>query len=480
MRTHDAIRIVLSSGTGKVGISLLGMLIAISVAVPFFFPLDFGLTFWNNPVVWADNPKAVPPVWTSLLDGTSQPRHRAFTSEEPTSLFEQERFATRTYEFQFTYQADTAPTFLSLTLGEMTFYDRPPTVTMSITRPDGAMVRLAQQVVRGIRPDETPPVTRFAEAPQRTFLSGDTVAFQAAADFAESQFGFDVTESEIRGHLEEVVFGVPDPANPGLRGLQVLRGDYDAVVRITTSDPRDTIESVKFVAGGGVYGLMGTDSQGRNLATGLLFGFPVAMLIGILTSIGATAIGTFFGILSGFTGGKTDTAIQRFSDILTNIPLLPILIFLIFILGQKLWLVMGILVLFGWPGLTIILRSMVLQMRSGQLVEATRALGASRWRIMFRHVFFQMAPFIVAQMIFFTPAAILAEAGLSFLGLGDPSLPTWGQILEQGFRTGAIYVGYWWWILPPGILIVITAMAFVLLALALEPVLNPRLRGRAT
>ncbi|MDP7619180.1 MAG: ABC transporter permease, partial [Dehalococcoidia bacterium] len=205
-----------------------------------------------------------------------------------------------------------------------------------------------------------------------------------------------------------------------------------------------------------------------------------AMLIGILTSIGATAIGTFFGILSGFTGGKTDTAIQRFSDILTNIPLLPILIFLIFILGQKLWLVMGILVLFGWPGLTIILRSMVLQIRSGQLVEATRGLGASRWRIMFRHVFFQMAPFIVAQMIFFTPAAILAEAGLSFLGLGDPSLPTWGQILEQGFRTGAIYVGYWWWILPPGILIVITAMAFVLLALALEPVLNPRLRGRAT
>ena len=76
-----------------------------------------------------------------------------------------------------------------------------------------------------------------------------------------------------------------------------------------------------------------------------------------------------------------------------------------------------------------------------------------------KHVFPQVAPFIVAQMIFFAPAAILAEASLSFLGLGDPSIPTWGQMLEAGFRTGALYVGYWWWVLPPGILIVITALA---------------------
>lgn len=97
-------------------------------------------------------------------------------------------------------------------------------------------------------------------------------------------------------------------------------------------------------------------------------------------------------------------------------------------------------------------------------------------RIMFRHILFQITPYVFAQMIFFTPAAILAEAGLSFLGLGDPSIPTWGQILENGFRTGAVYVGYWWWVLPPGLLVVATAMTFVLLTLGLEPVVNPRLR----
>jgi peptide/nickel transport system permease protein len=182
------------------------------------------------------------------------------------------------------------------------------------------------------------------------------------------------------------------------------------------------------------------------------------------------------GIISGYTGGKTDISIQRFSDVLSNIPLLPILLFLAFILGQKLWIVIAILILFGWPGMTIVIRSMVLQIRTGQLVEASSALGASRWRIMLKHIFPQMAPFVLAQMIFFTPAAILAEAGLSFLGLGDPSIPTWGQILDQGFRTGAVYVGYWWWVMPPGILIVITALTFVLIALGMERVVDPRLR----
>ena len=152
---------------------------------------------------------------------------------------------------------------------------------------------------------------------------------------------------------------------------------------------------------------------------------------------------------------------------MANIPVLPILIFLVFIFGSNLFMIILILVAFSWPGLAILIRSMVLQIRTGQIIEASQVLGASNRWIMLRHIFPQTAPFVFAQMIFFTPAAILAEAGLSFLGLGDPSIPTWGQILEQGFRTGAVYVGYWWWILPPGLLIVLTAMAFVLIALSL-------------
>jgi peptide/nickel transport system permease protein len=221
---------------------------------------------------------------------------------------------------------------------------------------------------------------------------------------------------------------------------------------------------------------MGTDNIGRDLMEGLLYGFPLALLIATLASLASTVIGASLGVLSGYAGGATDGVIQRFADIVSNVPTLPLLIFLVFVLGSQLWLIILVLVAFSWPGLTILVRSMVLQLRAGQLVEAARALGASRRRIMLRHVFPQVAPFIIAQMIFFAPGAILAEASLSFLGLGDTSTPTWGQMLEAGFRTGALYVGYWWWVLPPGLLIVFTAIAFMLLALALEPIVDPRLR----
>ena len=223
---------------------------------------------------------------------------------------------------------------------------------------------------------------------------------------------------------------------------------------------------------------MGTDSLGRNLWEGLLYGFPVALLIATVTSILSTIIGASLGIISGYSGGLTDSTIQRAADIVSNVPTLPLLIFLVFIIGPNLGVILLVLVAFSWPGLTILVRSMVLSLRSGQLVEAAKAMGASRWRIMSRHVFPQVAPYIVAQMIFAAPAAILAEASLSFLGLGDPSIPTWGQMLESGFQTGAIYVGYWWWVIPPGVLIVVTAMAFTMLALAMEQVVDPRLRDQ--
>ena len=109
-------------------------------------------------------------------------------------------------------------------------------------------------------------------------------------------------------------------------------------------------------------------------------------------------------------------------------------------------------------------------------MDAARTLGASTGRIVWRHVFPHTAPFVFAQLIFSAPSAILAEAGLSFLGLGDPSLPTWGQVLEHGFRTGAVFLGYWWWVVPPGLAIVVTALTFMLLSQGMERVVNPRLR----
>jgi len=269
------------------------------------------------------------------------------------------------------------------------------------------------------------------------------------------------------------LFGTPQGGD-----FRVLRGTYTIQVSVLLYDSRDSVGQVRLVLGGSTYGLLGTDSVGRDLAVGVLYGFPVALFIALVTSILTTVLGTFAGIVSGYYGGKTDVLLQRIADVLNNVPLLPILIFLAFIFGQKLWVVILVLTAFGWPGITIIIRSMVLQIRSQQFIEAAEVLGASKRTVVTRHIFPQTAPYVLAQMIFIAPAAILAEAGLSFLGLGDPSIPTWGQILESGFRSGALYVGQWWWVLPPGLLIVFSGMTFVLISLGLEPVVNPRLRRR--
>jgi peptide/nickel transport system permease protein len=372
----------------------------------------------------------------------------------------------------FRYSEHDPPTFLSFRLGEVMYADRPPSYAVVLVRPDGQEVPLLRDVVRGPRPGESPPYVRNAEGPLRALLSSEErVAEETAAMLAET-YGLDISPADLAGAPERGLFGAPDDSGV----LQPLHGDYRVDVRVAVADVADTVGEVGAVIGGSVFGWAGTDTQGRDLLEGLLFGLPVALLIGISAAIVSTAIGTALGLLSGFAGGRTDLVIQRLADIVNNIPLLPLLIFMVFVLGSQLWLILLVLVAFSWPGLTITIRSMVLGLRSSPEMESAHAMGASRAHILRRHVFPHTAPFVFTQLIFFVPAAILAEAGLAFLGLGDPSLPTWGQILEEGFRTGAVFLGYWWWVVAPGLAIVITAVTFMLLSLAMEPIVYPRLR----
>ena len=472
--SKDNLNEFFSSTSGKAGSALLLIFLIISTFVVFTYPLDFGITVWNNPAYWSDYPKSAPPSWTALFNDDEFEHHIIeFTS--PSDVVKIPNQEERIYTQKLILDKNSFPTFISLSMNDITYHDLPPIVTLSIVRPDNDEVFVYREIISPPRVGEDAPFTRYSESPFRVNLSGDKSVASNLLIFLQERTQQQISINQIVGSSEKVIFAKFN--SNSIESYEPLLGEYTLVIKFVVADERDSISNVKFVLGGSTYGFLGTDSLGRDISVGLLFGFPVALLIGIITSTLTTMIGTTLGIISGYVGGKTDTVIQRFSDTLSNIPLLPILIFLIFIIGPQLWLVMVILVLFGWPGLTIIVRSMVLQLNTSQSIEAAKSLGASKWRIMYRHIFPQLAPFIFAQLVFFTPAAILAEASLSFLGLGDPSIPTWGQILENGFRTGGVYIGYWWWILPPGLLIVITAMIFVFIALALEPVVNPKLKN---
>jgi peptide/nickel transport system permease protein len=471
MKRRSLWREVLASRAGKIGVALALTLGLASLVVLVSFPLDFGPTRWSNPSVWADYPKAVPPAWTAALSGDAV-EHQVIEADEPTESTERGEGRVEVYDLAYEHTASEPPTFLSFSLGEVVFEERPPSLSVTLLRPDGSSVPLLRTTIRGPRPGEEPPYLRHDETPLRVLLSAEPETAQAVSDMLAETYGVVVPVATVANDPTAWLFGVPDQDGEA----QPLHGEYVTQVRIALAAPDDAVAWVRAVVGGTVYGLLGTDGSGRDLAQGLAFGLPVALLIGLAAATVSTAIGTGLGMLSGYKGGRTDLLIQRAADVVNNVPLLPLLIFFVFVFGAQLWLILVLLVAFSWPGLTILVRSMVLGLSGSQEVEAARALGASSRHILTKHIFPHTAPYVFTQLIFFVPAVILAEAGLSFLGLGDPSLPTWGQILEDGFRTGAVFLGYWWWVVSPGLLIVLTAMTFMLLALAMEPVVNPKLR----
>ena len=188
------------------------------------------------------------------------------------------------------------------------------------------------------------------------------------------------------------------------------------------------------------------------------------------------------GVVSGFYGGFVDEFIQRFVDVLGNIPLLPILVLvaaaiqdIIFDPWRRLLVIITFLIIFSWGSLAIIVRSMTLSIKSEIYVEAAKAVGASNFRIIFRHIMPQIIPYAMASLVFSVPNAILIEAGISVLGIWH-GLPTWGRMLAEARES--LRYDVWWWIFPPGMLIALTSLAFVMLGMAIETVVEPRLRRR--
>ena len=467
-------RELMKSGPGKAGVIMLGSLILASIAIVITFPLDFGSSRWGNPTVWADNPKSAPPVWSNIFSSAKRPRHLEINLAEPVETETTRRATRHVYRYEYELDSDLPPTFVSLALSEIVYESRPPVITWNLYGPDGREIALERFVVNGPRSGEEAPYERYFDDPRRSVVGTDERVVDDLISYFSTSGRGEIDPIDISNNLEPALFGNPDDEG----AYTTLQGIYVFEAQVLVSSEDDSIGSVDIVVGGGVFGVMGTDALGRDLALGLLFGLPVALLIGIATSTVSTILGMSLGMISGYNGGWIDLTIQRAADIVANIPVLPLLIFLVFIGGSKLWLILLVLVVFSWPGLTIMVRTMVLQLRTGVEVEAARALGARGGRIIIRHIMPHAASYVLAQLVFFAPSAILAEAGLSFLGLGDPRIPTWGQILEYGFRTGAIFLGYWWWVIPPGLLIIITAVTFMFLALGLEPVVDPRLRGR--
>ncbi|MEA2026477.1 MAG: ABC transporter permease subunit, partial [Chloroflexota bacterium] len=362
MKRRSLLRQVLASTAGKIGVTMALILGIVSVFVVVTFPLDFGPSRWSNPAVWADYPKAVPPAWTAALSSGAPAEHHIIELDTPTDSTARGDARVDVYDLGFEFRADEPPTFLSFSLGDVRYMGRPPSLSVTLLRPDETQVPLLRTTIRGPRPGEEPPYDRHDETPLRVLVTAEPETAQAASEMLAEAYGFDIPASEVQDDVAAALFGIPDENGE----LVPLKGEYTAQVRVALADPADSLAWVRAVVGGTVYGLLGTDSSGRDLAEGLAFGLPVALLIGIAAATVSTFVGTGLGMLSGYKGGRVDLLIQRAADVVNNVPLLPLLIFFVFVFGAQLWLIILLLVAFSWPGLTILVRSMVLGLSGSQ------------------------------------------------------------------------------------------------------------------
>jgi peptide/nickel transport system permease protein len=222
----------------------------------------------------------------------------------------------------------------------------------------------------------------------------------------------------------------------------------------------------------------GTDNLGRPVWALTVYGARVSLLVGFLGTFITMVIGTLIGLVAGYKGGWVETILMRFTDWILVIPFLPLAIVLATLLGPSFTTIIVVIGITSWPSTARIIRSDVLSLKERGYVERSRALGAKDRILVLKHILPNVAPLVFANTILTVAVVILSESTLSFLGLGDPLHASWGKLLEDAFSFGATYAGNWWWIVPPGMCIVLVVLSFTVIGYALDDILNPKLRSR--
>ncbi|PRB09169.1 ABC transporter permease [Microbacterium sp. MYb64] len=266
----------------------------------------------------------------------------------------------------------------------------------------------------------------------------------------------------------------------GMTGLVILLGfavvAILAPILVDAGQLRTTEATGPLLAPPSLEYPLGTDDNGRSVLALLIFGSRVPLLVGLTATIISMVIGTIVGIASGISDGWPGGILFRITEWFLVIPFLPLALVLATLLGGSLASVILVIGITGWPSTALLIRAQTLSVRERPFIERAQILGAGRWHLMTKHVLPNVLPLVFANTTLTVAGAVLAETTLTFLGFGDPTNVSWGTMLNSAFATGAVSLGAWWFLMPPGICVIVVVLAFTLVGQALEDIVNPRLR----
>ena len=426
------------------GLVIIILLIITSIVVVIKIPYKEAVRLWRGGEgIWYQNPKTAPPVWVNWFTKEDKPASYFFeeNDERVTKLVEPfDVTGDITYIFDFDYNYDAFPKELALYLSS-DYIEKNPFVDIYWVQPDGTEFRVASTGLQ-----------KF----QTIFFSQETRLRRRLGDVSP----------------EIGLFAIPDTDPP-----QVMKGTYEMRLEGITFEP-DTDYTSEFVIYGQVHGIAGTDHLRRDLSVALLWGIPIALIFGLIASVGTTVITMIIAAVGVWFGGWVDELIQRITEVNMVLPFLSILVMVGTFYSKSLWVILGVTVLLSIFGGGIkTYRANFLQIKESMYIEAAQAYGAKDSRIVFLYLIPRIIPLLIPGLVSSIPTYVFLEATLAVLGLGDPVLPTWGKIINDAQMNGALYNGMYYWIVQPAVLLMITGLAFAVLGFSLDRIFNPRLRG---
>ena len=439
---RNSFREILRYPSAIVGLIIIGLLVMTAVYAVIKIPYNKAIDLWRGgEAVWYQNPKFAPPSWFNFFASKKLPVSFAVGTADGTMKKTVTPGAQGTgtvdINYAFDFQYDDYPQEI-LIYFKTTYAQKQPFVSIAWLTPDGRKIRVDDFGV----------------------LQTQTLRFSQDQRLIQRLHGADPMQA---------LFEDPKTQN-------IVKGKYQLQISGTTFEQGSNMDA-QFVFQGKVFGLAGTDQERRDLMVPLLWGAPVALIFGLVASLGTLVLTMIIAAIGTWYGGWVDELIQRITEVNLVLPFLSILVMIGTFYSRSLWVILTATVLLSiFTGSIKSYRAIFMQVKESMYIEAARAYGASDFRIIFQYLIPRMIPLLIPAMVSSVPSFIFLEASLAVLGLGDPTLPTWGKMINDADTNGALYKGYYYWIIEPAVLLMITGFGFAMLGFALDRVFNPRLR----